>query len=149
MGSALFGHARSRHDRTVADFPCRKSSYLWQIGGVCRQVVVFPTCLSIAGSRLTAFRVALLGRLPGAQWTRLYSVDETIFMCGIYDYRARRVLFAVQLQDRGEHRACYVTAYETFENVVITLFYFEQGTDENYYDFFHYFVLLQHLDSLS
>ena len=55
-------------------------------------------------------------------------------MCGIYDYRARRVLFAVQLQDRGEHRARYVTAYETFENVVITLFYFEQGTDENYYD---------------
>ena len=61
-------------------------------------------------------------------------------MCGIYDYRARRVLFAVQLQDRGEHRARYVTAYETFENVVITLFYFEQGTDENYYDFF--FALL-------
>ena len=56
-------------------------------------------------------------------------------MCGIYDYRARRVLFAVQLQDRGEPRARYVTAYETFENVVITLFC-EQGTDENYYDFF-------------
>ena len=55
-------------------------------------------------------------------------------MCGIYDYRARRVLFAVQLQDRGEHRARYVTAHETFENVVITLFDFEQGTDENYYD---------------
>ena len=59
-------------------------------------------------------------------------------MCGIYDYRARRVLFAVQLQERGEHRARYVTAHETFENVVITLFYFEQGTDENYYDFFCY-----------
>ena len=56
-------------------------------------------------------------------------------MCGIYDYRARRVLFAVQLQDRGEHRARYVTAHEIFENVVITLFDFEQGTDENYYDF--------------
>ena len=55
-------------------------------------------------------------------------------MCGIYDYRARRVLFAVQLQDRGEHRARYVTAHEIFENVVITLFDFEQGTDENYYD---------------
>ena len=107
----------------------------WQVGSVCRQVVVFPTCLSIAGSRLTAFRVALLGRLPGAQWTRLYSVDETIFMCGIYDYRARRVLFAVQLQERGEHRARYVTAYETFENVVITLFDFEQGTDANYHDY--------------
>ena len=75
-------------------------------------------------------------------------MDETIFMCGIYDYQARRVLLAVQLQDRGEHRARYVTAYETFENVVITLFY-EQGTDENYYDFFlHYFILLQRLDSL-
>ena len=57
-------------------------------------------------------------------------------MCGIYDYRARRVLFAVQLQDRGEHRARYVTAHETFEIVVITLFNFEQGTDGNYYDFF-------------
>ena len=55
-------------------------------------------------------------------------------MCGIYDYRARRVLFAVQLQDRGEHRARYVTAHETFENVVITLFDFEQGTDANYHD---------------
>ena len=62
-------------------------------------------------------------------------------MCGIYDYRARRVLFAVQLQDRGEHRARYVTAHETFENVVITLFDFEQGTDENYHDR-HYVVLL-------
>ena len=61
-------------------------------------------------------------------------MDETIFMCGIYDYRARRVLFAVQLQDRGEHRARYVTAHETFENVVITLFDFEQGTDANYHD---------------
>ena len=69
-------------------------------------------------------------------------------MCGIYDYRARRVLFAVQLQDRGEHRARYVTAYETFENVVITLFYFEQGTDENYHDFLHYLIILQRLDSL-
>ena len=68
-------------------------------------------------------------------------------MCGIYDYRARRVLFAVQLQDRGEHRARFVTAFETFENVVITLFY-EQGTDENYYDFLHCFILLQCLDSL-
>ena len=57
-------------------------------------------------------------------------------MCGIYNYRARRVLFAVQLQDRGEHRARYVTAHETFEIVVITLFNFEQGTDENYHDFF-------------
>ena len=56
-------------------------------------------------------------------------------MCGIYDYRARRVLFAVQLQDRGEHRARYVTAHENFENVVITLFDFEQGTDANYYDY--------------
>ena len=55
-------------------------------------------------------------------------------MCGIHVYRARRVLFAVQLQDRGEHRARYVTAYQTFEIVVITLFDFEQGTDENYYD---------------
>ena len=55
-------------------------------------------------------------------------------MCGIYGYRARRVLFAVQLQDRGEHRARYVTAHETFENVVITLFDFEQGTDANYHD---------------
>ena len=55
-------------------------------------------------------------------------------MCGIYDYRARRVLFAVQLQDRGEHRARYVTAHETFEIVVITLFNFEQGTDGNYHD---------------
>ena len=62
-------------------------------------------------------------------------MDETIFMRGIYDYRACRVLVAVQLQDRGEHRAYYVSAYETIENVVITLFY-EQGTDENYYDFF-------------
>ena len=61
-------------------------------------------------------------------------MDETIFTCGIYHYRARRVLFAVQLQDRGEHRARYVTAHENFENVVITLFDFEQGTDENYYD---------------
>ena len=69
-------------------------------------------------------------------------------MCGIYDYQARRVLLAVQLQDRGEHRARYVTAYETFENVVITLFY-EQGTDENYYDFFLlYLIHLQRLDSL-
>ena len=55
-------------------------------------------------------------------------------MRGIYHYRACRVLFAVQLQDRGEHRARFDTAFETFENVVITLFYFEQGTDENYYD---------------
>ena len=97
--------------------------------------------LSVAGSRFTVLRVALTGRVPGAQWTRHHSVDETIFMCGIHDYRARRVLFAVQLQDRGAHRARYVTAYETFENVVITLFNFEQGTDENYYDFF-FFTLL-------
>ena len=55
-------------------------------------------------------------------------------MCGIYDYRARRELFAVQLQDRGEHLARFVTANKIFENVVITLFYFEQGIDENYYD---------------
>ena len=48
--------------------------------------------------------------------------------------QARRVLFAVQLQDRGEHRARYVTAHETFENVVITLFDFEQGTDAHYHD---------------
>ena len=94
----------------------------------------FPMCLSVAGSRFTALWVALTGRVPGAQWTRLHFVDETIFMCGIYDYRARRVLFAVQLQDRGEHRARYVTAHETFENVVITLFDFEQGTDANYHD---------------
>ena len=92
-------------------------------------------CLSVAGSRFTALWVALTGRVPGAQWTRLYSVDETIFMCGIYDYQARRVLLAVQLQDRGEHLARFVTANKIFENVVITLFYFEQGTDENYYDF--------------
>ena len=55
-------------------------------------------------------------------------------MRGTYDFRARRVLFAVQLQDRGEHRARYVTAHENFENVVITLFDFEQGTDANYHD---------------
>ena len=55
----------------------------------------FPMCLSVAGSRFTALWVALTGRVPGAQWTRLYSVDETIFMCGIYDYQARRVLLAV------------------------------------------------------
>ena len=55
-------------------------------------------------------------------------------MCGIYDYRARRELFAVQLQDRGEHLARFVTANKIFENVVITLFYFEQGTDANYHD---------------
>ena len=68
-------------------------------------------------------------------------------MCGIYDYRARRVLFAVKLQDRGEHRARYASTYKTIENVVITLFY-EQGTDENYYDFFlHYIIHLQRLDS--
>ena len=91
-------------------------------------------CLSVAGSRFTALRVALTGRVPGAQWTRLHSVDETIFMCGIYEYRACRVLFAEQLQDRGAHRARYVTVYKIFENVVITLFDFEQGTDENYYD---------------
>ena len=68
-------------------------------------------------------------------------------MCGIYDYRARRVLFAVQLQDRGEHRARYASTYKTIAHVVITLF-IEQGTDENYHDFFlHYFLLLQRLDS--
>ena len=71
-------------------------------------------------------------------------MDETIFMCGIYGYRARRVLFAVQLQDRGEHRARYVTAHETFENVVITLFDFEQGTDANYHDW-RYIIHLQRL----
>ena len=70
-------------------------------------------------------------------------------MCGIYDYQARRVLLVVQLQDRGAHRARYVTAHETFEIVVITLFNFEQGTDGNYYDFFlHSFILLQHVDFL-
>ena len=68
-------------------------------------------------------------------------------MCGIYDYRARRELFAVQLQDRGEHLARFVTANKIFENVVITLFDFEQGTDANYHDS-HYFIFLQRLDSL-
>ena len=87
-----------------------------------------------------------LGRAYGAQWTRLYSVDETIFMRGIHDYRACRVLFAEQLQDRGAHRARYVTVYKIFENVVITLFYFEQGTDANYYEW-HSFILLLRLDS--
>ena len=53
MGSALFGHARSNNDFTVADFPCRKSSYLWQIGGVCRQVVVFPTGLWLLAAVFT------------------------------------------------------------------------------------------------
>ena len=60
-------------------------------------------------------------------------------MCGIYDYRARRVLSATKLQDRGEHRARYASTYKTIENVVITLF-IEQGTDENYHDFLHYFT---------
>ena len=59
--------------------------------------------------------------------------DEKRYACHT-SYFSRRVLFAVQLQDRGEHRARFVTAFETFENVVITLFDFEQGTDENYYD---------------
>ena len=44
------------------------------------------------------------------------------------------------MTDNKHHASLYfilhVTADETFENVVITLFYFEQGTDENYYDFF-------------
>ena len=52
-GQRAFCHARSKHDRTVADFPCRKSSYLWQIGGVCRQVVVFPTGLWLLAAVFT------------------------------------------------------------------------------------------------
>ena len=38
-----------------------------------------------------------------------------------------------------------LTAYETFENVVITSFY-EQGTDENYYDFLHYSVWIPNFE---
>ena len=129
LGSTRFWAARVRHESAVASSFAVLADRERLQAGRC-----FPMCLSVAGSRFTALWVALTGRIPVAQWTRLYSVDETIFMCGIYDYRARRVLFAVQLQDRGEHRARFVTANEIFENVVITLFNFEQGTDGNYHD---------------
>ena len=84
--------ARVRHESAVASSSAVLAGRERLQAGRC-----FPTFLSVAGSRFTAFRVALTGRVPGAQWTRLHSVDETIIMCGIYDYRARRVLFAVQL----------------------------------------------------
>ena len=61
------------------------------------------------------------------------------------DHRERRThadTTLYQMTDNKHHASLYfilhVTADETFENVVITLFYFEQGTDENYYDFFCY-----------
>ena len=84
--------ARVRHESAVASSLAVLAGRERLQAGRC-----FPTFLSVAGSRFTALRVALTGRVPGAQWTRLHSVDETIFMCGIYDYRARHVLFAAQL----------------------------------------------------
>ena len=54
----------------------------------------FPTCLSVAGSRFTALRVALTGRVPGAQWTRIFITKYLTF---------ENVL---------------ATAYKTIENVV-------------------------------
>ena len=58
-------------------------------------------------------------------------------------HRERRTHADTQYQMNDEkHYACitsyfilHASTYETIENVVITLFY-EQGTDENYYDFF-------------
>ena len=143
VGSAFLGSTRPTRVRCSV-LLCRAG----RSGAFAGRSLFFPRAFRLRAAVFTAFRVALTGRVPGAQWTRLHSVDETIFMRGISDYRACRVLFAEHLQDRGAHRARYVTVYKIFENVVITLFYFEQGTDANYYDFLHYFILLQHLDSL-
>ena len=92
LGSTRFWAARVTHKSAVASSFAVLAGRERLQAGRC-----FPMCLSVAGSRFTALRVALTGRVPGAQWTRHHSVDETIFMCGIYDYRARRVLFAAKL----------------------------------------------------
>ena len=95
--SATGERGRGKHDFAVAFF----LAVGWHLGDVCRQVVVYPTCLWLLAAVL---RVALSG-LPGRsgrEYLLLFEFRERA--CdGVSDHRERRCYGTRDYRERDHH----------------------------------------------